>query len=76
MSLYAFAFEVPLELKDMKLGAWSPSQSLIARCCLAALWRAPLAICQLPKYPDFLRRYDKQTLSKLEMLDNVGKDDG
>ena len=27
----------------MKISTWSPSHSRVARCCLAALWRAPLA---------------------------------
>eukprot|EP00435_Cladocopium_sp_Y103_P071363 s304_g37.t1 len=35
-----FIVHVPLELKDMKISTWSPSHSRVARCCLAALWRA------------------------------------
>eukprot|EP00434_Breviolum_minutum_P028788 symbB.v1.2.025461.t1/scaffold2453.1/size78854/6 len=35
-----FVVHVPLKLSEMKLTAWSSSHSLVARCCLAALWRA------------------------------------
>ncbi|CAK9072236.1 Ureidoacrylate amidohydrolase RutB [Durusdinium trenchii] len=35
-----FVVHVQLQLKEMKIGDWSPAHSLVARCCLAALWRA------------------------------------